>query len=359
MTIVALSAGLTPDTAGTQGSPWFNTSNRATIVDVYEREFSIDASSMDWSGAYDGCQAGDSSQDLRQQTIRRVNFYRSMAGVPATVVENPQYSAKAQYGALMMSSEGTLSHHPDSSYACFSSIGAEAAANSNLYLGRSGPWAIDGYIEDPGDRNRDVGHRNTILHPPTTEMGVGHVAGSDDLHESNVLWVFDDDVFADAPKTREESGFVAWPPRGYVPEDIVHPRWSFGLGKANFDSAGVQMTVNGEDVPIHVVARLSKEGHVPSPIIVWETQDDFNEIYDKETDLAQDVKVSVTVANVIIDGAARDFSYEVTILGQEAAPGADSVSVNELAFVDERRAYLDPQVLIRAIMFPLPVPFTD
>ena len=167
-----------------------------------------------------------------------------MAGVPTGVTLNPEYSARAQQGALSMSATGKLSHTPDSSFECLNDTARQAAANSNLYLGRTGPRAIDGYIEDPGERNRDVGHRNTILHPPTTEIGVGHVAGNDDSYPANALWVFDDQVFEDNPPLREDNGFVAWPPRGFVPQDLIHPRWSFGLADANFDNATVTMTLS-------------------------------------------------------------------------------------------------------------------
>ena len=105
-------------------------------------------------------------------------------------------------------------------------------------------------------------------------MGVGHVAGGEGLYAANALWVFDGAVFADNPAVREDDGFVAWPPRGYVPSELVHPRWSFGLADADFDDATVTMTVAGPDgqeaVPLEVVTRHSLPGYVPSPIIVWE-----------------------------------------------------------------------------------------
>lgn len=348
LSFVASATSLAPGTASPAGPPWLDTASRATVLDAYESEFKREASSMEWTGAYQGCEPGDSSDLLRQQSIRRVNFYRSMAGVPATVTENPEFSAKAQYGALMMSSEGTLSHTPDESYACYSETGAEAAGNSNLYLGRSGPSAIDGYIQDPGDRNRDVGHRNTILHPPTTEMGVGHVAGNDDLYRSNVLWVFDENVFSDPPPLRESDGFVAWPPRGYVPQELVHPRWSFGLVDANFDVAKVTMTINGEPVPHNVVARLSKPGHVPSPIIVWETSGPFNDLYEEEKRLAQDLTVSVSISNVLVDDVSRDFAYDVTIVGEKQRTD----DTNLLAFTDQESNGLDIESTVKAVFWP-------
>ncbi|MEL6982707.1 MAG: CAP domain-containing protein, partial [Actinomycetota bacterium] len=205
LTVVSLLGG-SQQPAGTMVEPWIDTSNRDAVAVAWSLEQRRAAPSMAWTGSYDTCEAGDSARDLALATVARVNYYRAMAGVPASVRLNDQFSDKAQHAALTMSATGELSHAPDDSFTCLDPTAREGAANSNLYLGRIGPAAIDGYIEDPGERNRDVGHRNTILHPPTTEMGVGHVAGGEGRYAANALWVFDDDVFADNPPVREPEG---------------------------------------------------------------------------------------------------------------------------------------------------------
>ena len=76
----------------------------------------------------------------------------------------------------MMLAEGRLSHEPDSSWACYSSTG-RSYAGSNLGLGTrvGGIAGIDGYMQDPGEPNAEVGHRRWILYPQTLEMGTGNV----------------------------------------------------------------------------------------------------------------------------------------------------------------------------------------
>ncbi len=324
--------------------PWIDTSNRTAVAVAFASEYGHSTPSMDWSGNYEGCEPGESSRRLASATVRRVNFYRAMAGVPAGVILNPEFSEKAQHAALAMSATGRLSHTPDDSFSCLSQTASEAAANSNLYLGRTGPQAIDGYIEDPGDRNRDVGHRNTILHPPTTEIGVGHVEGSSSAYPANALWVFDEGVFDDNPPLREPEGFVAWPPRGFVPPELIYPRWSFGLLNADFDNASVSMTSDGEQIPIEIVARLSKKGYVPSPIIVWEPVADPGPVdpdidpgvADGEAaeegeseqpgllafDAAYDTTYDIVVSGVVVDGAEVSFVYSVVVMGDEPRPSA-------------------------------------
>ncbi len=356
----AAAVGTMPSQAGTITDPWIDTTNRDAVVVAYETEYHTEPPSMEWTGNYETCSPGESSESLALATVRRVNFYRAMAGVPTGVTVNEDYSAKAQHAALAMSATGRLSHTPDDSFSCLSDDGTEAAANSNLYLGRTGPRAIDGYIEDPGERNRDVGHRNTILHPPTTEIGVGHVAGSRTAYPANALWVFDDGVFDDSPPMREADGFVAWPPRGYVPNELVYPRWSFGLADADFEEAVVTMNSDGEEIELEVVARLSLQGYVPSPIIVWEPATDLGSVdtgsdvgdvepeaeaeEDTETGVLQtkpayDTTVDVVVDGVVVDGTEVRFSYSVTILGTEgAAPDPDRTGFEFVAALAGRAA---------------------
>jgi len=301
--------------------PWIDTGNRAEVDAAYDAAFDRPAPPILWTGDHDACDAGDSSSELRRETLIRVAFYRAMAGVEATVVEDPEMSRQAQAAALMMSAEGELTHTPGADFSCFSPDGQQAAANSNLYLGRTGPRAIDGYIEDPGDRNIDVGHRHTILHPPTRTMGVGHVGGDPQSFPANALWVFDDNVFVDDFITREADRFVAWPPRGFVPHRLVYPRWSLALKEADFDQATVTMTRDGEPVALDVITRLSKDGEIPSSVIVWEPEVDNHEP-------KTDVIYTVTVSDVglpspesqpdraVAEGPRRSFTYQVTVMGR-------------------------------------------
>lgn len=315
--------------------PWFDTTDREAVVAGFTAEFGSQWPELTWDGDHGRCDAGTSTAPFRDATLRRVNYYRAMAGVVAAVEEEPAFTAKAQMAAMMMSAEGELTHDPSESFACYDTVGHEAAANSNLYLGRNGPSAIDGYIEDPGARNVDVGHRATILHPPTRSMGVGDVGPSSASSSANALWVFDDRVFdeespAERPDMREERRFVAWPPRGYVPAPIVYPRWSFTIAGHDFSRASVELyrVVAGaapQPVPVQVVNRSGAPGHVPLPTIVWEPAPGTIEV-----DAARDQLFLVVVDGVVVTGASRpadggpavttSFAYPVTILGAEAGP---------------------------------------
>ncbi len=336
---LCLGSLISPRPAGSLAEPWLDTGDRRVVEWAYAAEYADSAEPIAWTGDHDRCSPGSSADGLRQQTISRINFYRSMAGVEADVVLSHEQSMEAQHAALMMSAEGRLTHTPGEDFACFDETGQRAAANSNLYLGRTGPSAIDGYVEDPGDRNRDVGHRLTVLHPPTDTMGVGHVAGSNGHYPSNALWVFDEHVFDDTAPTREPSGFVAWPPRGFLPERLVYPRWSFALHEADMSDAEVTMMVNGVAIDLEVIERISKVGEVPSSVLVWEPRgllaeigavtpssgdpiltDDMHVtvvVYGVRPEVNQEAKTGASPILAFTDSEAQTFVYEVTIMAED------------------------------------------
>src|SRR3546814_12342301 len=74
-------------------------------------------------------------------------FRSGLAPVPLSSTLN----AGAQRAALIMSANGALSHHPTTSWKCYSSSGAAAAGKSNLALSypsiKSGQ-IIDLYMDD-------------------------------------------------------------------------------------------------------------------------------------------------------------------------------------------------------------------
>ncbi|MFA5265919.1 MAG: CAP domain-containing protein [Opitutaceae bacterium] len=120
-----------------------------------------------WTGTLSGTpgvsatgQAGTTSSAFKDAVMVRINWFRAMAGVPASITFNDTYSSKAQEAALMMSANNALSHYPPGSWLLYTSNGAEAAGNSDLSIGSMGPDAISlGYICDPGDNNAAAGHR--------------------------------------------------------------------------------------------------------------------------------------------------------------------------------------------------------
>jgi uncharacterized protein YkwD len=297
--------------------PLVATSDTSLTVNPQDRQASLsffnsfyrasEGAPVDWSGDHGSCRAGQTASAFRNSMAKRINYFRAMAGVPAAVQLSDEFNAKAQAAALMMSVNRQLSHSPAPTWECYSTEGAEAAGRSNLFLGVYGRNAIDGYMRDAGSGNYFVGHRRWVLYPQTKVMGTGDIPPADGYPASNALWVFDGNTFGPRPDTREQ--FVAWPPPGYVPYQVVFPRWSFAYAGADFSSASVSVMSNAGSIPVQLQPVVDGYGE---NTIVWEPQVAFG------TPPASDTAYSVLVRDVLVGGNRRDFPYEVIIFDPDS-----------------------------------------
>jgi hypothetical protein len=290
-----------------------NTSSRQAVVDAYNtRLLPALAVAPGWNGSIAGCVPGTTSAAYEAATLQAVNYFRAMAGLPDNVTLDSTFNSKDQQSALMTIAQGELTHSPPTSFACYTAGGAEAAGKSNLAIGAGGADAVDLYMEDPGAGNTAVGHRRWILYPAQRIMGTGSTSAVNGLFVgSNSLWVLG--VFGQPPATPE---FVAWPPPGFVPRQITYPRWSFAVnGLANFSSASVTMTRNGQPVQVNV---FPPEFQAPNPsigdnTIVWEPQGLSHPVG------MQDTPYQITISNVIVGGTPRTYTYSVTVIDPATA----------------------------------------
>lgn len=262
---------------------------------------------MGWTGSLAACVPGTTGAAFKTSVLRRVNYYRALAGMRADISMSSEKDAKCQQAALMMSKRSSLSHTPTADWSCYSPGGAEAAGKSNLSLGSYGPDAIDRYIFDAGSNNRPVGHRRWILYPRATEMGTGDVPGTTGVFSANALWVIGN--FAAPGPAR----FVSWPNAGYSPFPVMPLRWSLSYPGAVFSSANVSMEIAGVVVAAPVVSR-SGTG-IGDNTIVWEPSG-------LPASIAGDTVCEVTVSAISGTGVPTSHTYSVTLfdplkLGQE------------------------------------------
>lgn len=263
---------------------------------------------MNWTGDHATCTAGETSVHYRAAILRRINYFRAMAGVPAGVELSAEYNAAAQEAALMMSVNRALDHTPPPEWECYTADGADAASHSNLYGSGGNSNPIDVYMQDPGDGNREVGHRRWILYPNTRLMGTGDVPAGNGYGSANALWVIDENVFTERATTEHE--FIAWPPPGFVPHRVVFGRWSLFYPAADFSAASVTMQRDGQPVEVVLEATIN-EGINGENGLIWLPMG-----VDYRHEWAQpdaDTTFTVTVQNVRIDGAPRTIDYAVTI----------------------------------------------
>jgi Cysteine-rich secretory protein family len=299
--------------------------NRQSVIDFFTAQHEVDARvELGWTGSVNGCNAGTVSAAARASVARRINFFRAMAGVPSSVSLLDSYNAKAQQSALMMSANDALSHTPPTSWRCYTPEGAQAAGSGNLAIGAAGASAINLYMHDFGDGNTAAGHRRWILYPQTRNMGTGDVAGGSGRWAANTLWVFDENLWATRPATREP--FVAWPPPGYVPFGVVYPRWSFSLAGADFEGASVSVTSNGASLPVQLEPIQNGFGENTLVFLVNGIRHDA--AWPRPL---TDTVYAVDVRGVRVAGAMRDFSYQVTVVDPAPPQTGLSLTANEVA----------------------------
>jgi len=281
-----------------------NPNDRADVVQLYQTVYKASQGvSSGWTGNRNNCTAGTTSQAYADATILRVNYFRAMTGLPGDIVLSNAWNLKAQDAALMMSAKGALSHSPDTNWTCYTAGGVEAAGKSNLALGADAAAAIDLYMDDPGSGgNAAVGHRRWILYPPTEIMGTGSIPASGGW-AANDLW-----VIGGAGSRPAQPLWVAWPPAGYVPYQVMprsSGRWSFSYAGASFANAVVLMQRLGTNVPVTLETQAQGYG---DNTIVWVPQ------VVPTTAPTSDATYTVSVSNVLVSSQSRLFTYTVTII---------------------------------------------
>ncbi len=257
--------------AVTSGDEFLDTWDREATAASAVAEFNRQRPDHGWTGDVEDCVAGTTSQQFRDSIFQRINWYRQMAGVDP-VVEDPELSALVQPAALIMAAAGGLSHYPGEDWDCWTPSGAIGASLSNLAIGSLGTYAIGRYMQDSGAKNISVGHRWWILNPSAVEFGTGDIPRNQGGRQANALYVVSLS-WGGSNKTREERGFVAWPPPGYVPPQVNWGRWSFDLSDAyrtaDFSTASVEVSDEFGPVEVEIIYRRSAG-------IVWAMDGDTN-----------------------------------------------------------------------------------
>ncbi|MCC6821903.1 MAG: CAP domain-containing protein [Verrucomicrobiota bacterium] len=264
------------------------------------------------------CTPGTNSTAFKEAVLRRINWFRAMAGMPAAVTLDPTLNAKDQEAAVIMSRNGALSHHPPTSWSCYTGNGDNAASNSNIAIGNAGADAISAYIWDFGANNYEVGHRRWLFYPQTQVMGTGDVPAASGFNSANATWVFDGNFGGPRPATR--TPYVAWPPAGYLPYPLAYPQWSFALTNANLSAATVSMKSNGVSVAVSLQPYLNGYGE---NTLVWVPMGlDATSEATTFPFSGTDTVYTITVTNIQYSTVTTGFTYTVTLF-DPTVPGAD------------------------------------
>jgi hypothetical protein len=266
------------------------------------------------------CFAGTNSTLFDDVVARRINWFRAAAGIPAIVTLDSGEGVYNQAAALIYSANTNISHFPPVTWECYSTNGAYAASNSNIAIGSDGADSITAYIWDFGANNTEVGHRRWILYPQTQVMATGDIPAQGNFEPANSIWVFDANF--NGPRPTATNPYVAWPPQGYVPYQLVYPQWSFALSNADLSGAMVTMQSNGVNL---AVSRQPYSTGFGENTVVWVPGGlDATSPATLFPFSGADTVYTVTVTNIFVGAATVGFTYTVTLF-DPAVAGADYI----------------------------------
>lgn len=230
----------------TSGSVSLQTPGTADIIARYkEYPWSLDVSNT-YSvkpSVKSPYQAGHLSDKSLKNALNLVNFIRYVAGIPADVTLNEEYTQMAQAGALLNAVNKELSHSPAKPSGCSDELyktGWKGCSDSNIAYnyGNIAQSLLNGWMYDGGTSNiASVGHRRWVLNPAMTQTGFGAVGAYANM-------------YALGKGGSSITDYVAWPARN-MPIELMNGSgtpWTLSLG-TNYQMAQQgQVTVTLKDV---------------------------------------------------------------------------------------------------------------
>ncbi len=270
--------------------------------DEYQASAIASAKDLKWQGSGRTCDEGKISQRVYEKALRRINYFRTICGLPKVTLKD-EYKLLAQKAAFLAYVNNTLDHFPSENWKCYSDDSRKASGYSSLaffdFSYNAKTSFITAFIEDHGEPNKSVGHRRALLYSRANYMGYGATIKTEAIYDGGLSLRSSVDSTA-LPK------FYAYPTMGYNEIDLVFPKWSFSIPdvySVDFSQASVVLvdTKTREHLEIYVMPYKS----IFDPTLVWEIKTKM-----KKDDMLR-TTISVAIRDVIVNGVKREYIYEV------------------------------------------------
>ena len=267
--------------------------------------------SIEWNGQEQKCLSGQLQENIYKKAEDRINFFRIASGLNEVKL-NPKFNLDAQNAALFVKANNKLTHFPKKQMKCYSESAANGCIKSCLgftdFANFQETSFITGFIQDFGEDNYFVGHRKWILYTKLVEFGYGATDKTEALLTA-------DGISNDSISAPE---FIAYPWNGYVPVNLIFPKWSFSIPEnkiVDFSQVTISMfDSEGKEIKTEM---LKEFRNYLDHTIVWTAKGLFTD-YDIQYGLNKleengflDKKIKVLIQKVKIDGSFKQYEYFV------------------------------------------------
>ena len=282
------------------------------------------------------CTPGVLKQSVINEVLEKVNHIRSLHRLKPVTYETAG-SIMSMEGALNMVASGQGGHVDDPSSPCYTKQGGDARMKSNIEYGGASStpigsiigWMIDDKNADQANEYK-VGHRRAIINPFLDRFAFGRADGTPVTGGffSASLFLYQDYTKGNAVGT--EPDFIAYPFEFYPPAYVNKAFYlSFNViankqalwenEKVNFAGTTVEMTDDtGKKLNVHSI-KNDNEGWGSFP----------NNLSWKADGLVDNVRYTVNIKNVIVNGSAKDYTYwfNLTDLNHTQPPPTPTLQV--------------------------------
>lgn len=244
-----------------------------------------------WTGSASSCDSGDYLEPGPTNTVRQVNLYRWLAGLPPVELSAGK-NAAAQTCALLMHANRDIVHQVPSSWSCWSQAGSSAARLSNLAT-TPAVFAVDLYMTD--QNVIELGHRRWILSNSLGPIGVGSTTDYSCLHV----------IGGDG---RAGARWTAWPPPGEIPIQALHiASWM------DVDRAGWSIQSDYVDLRAGAVT-VTRDGGSALEIDVWSLAEGYGSTFGLGIRPRGWRTAAGETYRVAIGGLVEEIAWEFTVV---------------------------------------------
>ncbi len=265
------------------------------------------------------CNEGVLKNSEKQKAFEAFNYIRSIHGLKPLQYSSA-YDNEVAKSALISVANALLDHFPKSSYQCYTQEGYNGSSTSNLYLGAAiSPssvvetekgiqvWIIDKNVSD-------IGHRRNMLNPFLKYTSFGRVDGYSKA-QSNLFLTGMSLKVHQFPEYHNLSDwmndFVAYPVNDY-PSNYFDASWYLSFTVI----ADKSSPWNNDDKAIDFSqATIQITDPSNNQLTISDIKYDYlgygvpNCLYWKASTIQKEVKYTVTISNVKVNGSPRTFTY--------------------------------------------------